>query len=31
MIGVGANSFQGLMGSVNIYEKNFDMFNSAAP
>ena len=28
MIGVGANSFQGLMGSISIYEKNFDMFNS---
>ncbi len=27
MIGVGANSFQGLMGSVNIYESNFDLFN----
>ena len=27
MIGVGANSFQGLMGTVSIYEKNFDMFN----
>ena len=27
MIGVGANSFQGLMGNVQIYEKNFDIFN----
>ena len=27
MIGVGANSFQGLMGSVSIYEKNFDITN----
>jgi outer membrane protein insertion porin family len=27
MIGVGANSFQGLMGTISIYEKNFDMFN----
>ncbi len=27
MIGVGANSFQGLMGSVTIYEKNFDITN----
>ncbi len=27
MIGVGANSFQGLIGSVQIYEKNFDIFN----
>ena len=28
MIGVGANSFQGLTGNVNIYEKNFNIFNS---
>jgi outer membrane protein insertion porin family len=27
MIGVGANSFQGLMGNIQIYEKNFDIFN----
>jgi outer membrane protein insertion porin family len=27
MLGVGANSFQGLIGSANIYEKNFDLFN----
>jgi len=27
MIGIGANSFQGLMGNVQIYEKNFDIFN----
>ena len=27
MIGVGANSFQGLLGSVSVYEKNFDIFN----
>jgi outer membrane protein insertion porin family len=27
MIGVGANSFQGLMGTAQIYEKNFDLFN----
>jgi outer membrane protein insertion porin family len=27
MIGVGANSFQGLIGNVSIYEKNFDIFN----
>jgi outer membrane protein insertion porin family len=27
MIGVGANSFQGLMGNVQIFEKNFDIFN----
>ena len=27
MISVGANSFQGLMGSISIYEKNFDLFN----
>jgi outer membrane protein insertion porin family len=27
MIGVGANSFQGLMGNVQIYEKNFDLLN----
>ncbi len=27
MIGVGANSFQGLMGNVQVYEKNFDIFN----
>jgi outer membrane protein insertion porin family len=27
MIGVGANSFQGLMGNVTIYEKNFDILN----
>jgi outer membrane protein insertion porin family len=27
MIGVGANSFQGLIGNVQIYEKNFDIFN----
>ena len=25
MIGVGANSFQGLMGNLQIYEKNFDI------
>ena len=30
MVGVGANSFQGLFGSVPIYEKNFDIFNSPA-
>lgn len=27
MIGVGANSFQGLLGNVQIYEKNFDITN----
>jgi len=27
MIGVGANSFQGLLGSVSIWEKNFNLFN----
>jgi outer membrane protein insertion porin family len=27
MIGVGANSFQGLTGNVQIFEKNFDIFN----
>jgi outer membrane protein insertion porin family len=27
MIGVGANSFQGLMGNIQIYEKNFDITN----
>jgi outer membrane protein insertion porin family len=27
MIGVGANSFQGLIGNISIYEKNFDIFN----
>ena len=27
MIGVGANSFQGLTGNIQIYEKNFDIFN----
>jgi outer membrane protein insertion porin family len=27
MISVGANSFQGLIGSIQIYEKNFDIFN----
>jgi outer membrane protein insertion porin family len=27
MIGVGANSFQGLMGTISIFEKNFDIFN----
>ena len=27
MIGVGANSFQGLMGNIQIFEKNFDIFN----
>ena len=27
MIGVGANSFQGLMGSATIFEKNFDITN----
>jgi len=27
MVGVGANSFQGLMGTVSVYEKNFDVFN----
>jgi outer membrane protein insertion porin family len=27
MIGVGANSFQGLIGNVSIYERNFDIFN----
>ena len=27
MVSVGANSFQGLMGSIQIYEKNFDLFN----
>jgi outer membrane protein insertion porin family len=27
MIGVGANSFQGLMGNIQVYEKNFDIFN----
>jgi outer membrane protein insertion porin family len=27
MIGVGANSFQGLMGNIQIYEKNFNIFN----
>jgi outer membrane protein insertion porin family len=27
MLGVGANSFQGLMGSATIYEKNFDITN----
>jgi outer membrane protein insertion porin family len=26
MIGVGANSFQGLLGSVSIWEKNFNIF-----
>ncbi len=30
MIGVGANSFQGLMGNIQIYEKNFDIFNIPA-
>jgi outer membrane protein insertion porin family len=27
MVSVGANSFQGLMGSIQIYEKNFDLLN----
>jgi outer membrane protein insertion porin family len=27
MIGVGANSFQGLMGNIQIFEKNFDITN----
>jgi outer membrane protein insertion porin family len=27
MIGIGANSFQGLIGNVQIFEKNFDIFN----
>ena len=27
MIGVGANSFQGLIGNLQIYEKNFDITN----
>ena len=27
MIGVGANSFQGLTGTISIYEKNFNIFN----
>ena len=27
MISVGANSFQGLMGTISIMEKNFDLFN----
>jgi outer membrane protein insertion porin family len=27
MIGVGANSFQGLTGNIQIFEKNFDIFN----
>jgi outer membrane protein insertion porin family len=27
MIGVGANSFQGLIGNVQILERNFDLFN----
>jgi outer membrane protein insertion porin family len=27
MVSVGANSFQGLMGGIMIYEKNFDLFN----
>ena len=27
MIGVGANSFQGLIGNIQIFEKNFDIFN----
>jgi len=27
MIGVGANSFQGLIGNIQIFEKNFDLFN----
>lgn len=27
MIGVGANSYQGLTGNIQIYEKNFDIFN----
>jgi outer membrane protein insertion porin family len=26
MVSVGANSYQGLMGSISIYEKNFDLF-----
>ena len=30
MIGVGANSFQGLMGNIQIFEKNFDIFNVPA-
>ena len=28
MVSVGANSFQGLMGGISIWEKNFDLFNS---
>jgi outer membrane protein insertion porin family len=27
MVSVGANSFQGLMGGISIWEKNFDLFN----
>ena len=27
MIGVGASSYQGLMGNLTVYEKNFDIFN----
>ena len=27
MIGVGANSFQGLIGNLQIFEKNFDITN----
>ena len=27
MVGLGANSFQGLIGNLQIYEKNFDIFN----
>ena len=27
MIGVGASTYQGLTGYINIYEKNFDIFN----
>ncbi len=27
MVSVGANSYQGLIGGITIYEKNFDLFN----